>query len=108
MSPITIDEFKKIDLRVGKVLEASRIESSKKLIKLTVDLGSEKRQIVAGLAEHYRPEDLLGKYVVVVANLQPRRIMGYESQGMLLATCDRPALLTIINPGDEHLGEHVC
>lgn len=108
MSPITIDEFKKIDLRVGKVLEASRIESSRKLIKLTVDLGSEKRQIVAGLAEHYRPEDLLGKYVVVVANLQPRRIMGYESQGMLLATCDRPVLLTIINPGDEHLGEHVC
>ncbi|MBP1449034.1 MAG: methionine--tRNA ligase subunit beta [Thermoproteus sp.] len=108
MSLITIDEFKKIDLRVGKVLEASRIEGSKKLIKLTVDLGSEKRQIVAGLAEHYRPEDLVGKYVVVVANLQPRRIMGYESQGMLLATCDRPTLLTIINPGDEHLGERVC
>ncbi|MFB6490199.1 MAG: methionine--tRNA ligase subunit beta [Thermoproteus sp. AZ2] len=108
MSLITIDDFKRLDLRVGKVLEASRIEGSKKLIRLIVDLGSEKRQIVAGLAEYYKPEDLVGKYVVVVANLQPRRLMGYESQGMLLATCEKPVLLTIMSPGDEHVGEHVC
>ncbi|AEA11797.1 methionyl-tRNA synthetase, beta subunit [Thermoproteus uzoniensis 768-20] len=108
MSLISIDDFKKIELKVGKVLEAQRIEGSKKLIRLVVDLGSEKRQIVAGLAEHYAPEALVGKYVIVVANLQPRRLMGYESQGMLLATCDKPTLLTLLEPSDEHVGEHVC
>ncbi|MGC8582272.1 MAG: methionine--tRNA ligase subunit beta [Thermoproteus sp.] len=108
MSLISIDDFKKIELKVGKVLEAQRIEGSRKLIRLVVDLGSEKRQIVAGLAEHYAPEALVGKYVVVVANLQPRKLMGYESQGMLLATCDKPTLLTLLEPSDEHIGEHVC
>lgn len=108
MALITIDEFKRIDLRIGKVVGASRVEGSRKLLRLVVDLGQEKRQIIAGLAEHYKPEDLLGKYVVVVANLQPKRIMGLESQGMLLATCNRPVLLTIEKGGDEHVGEHVC
>jgi len=105
---ITIDDFKRVELRVGKVVEASRVEGSKKLLKLVVDLGTEKRQIVAGLAEYYKPEEMVGKYVVVVANLQPRKIMGVESQGMLLATCDKPVLLTIEKGGDEHVGEHVC
>ncbi len=108
MSLISIDDFKKIDLRVGKILEAQRIEGSRKLLRLVVDLGSEKRQIVAGLAEIYQPEALVGKYVVVVANLQPKKLMGYESQGMLLATCDKPTLLTILEQSDEHIGEHVC
>ncbi|MEZ0248960.1 MAG: methionine--tRNA ligase subunit beta [Thermoproteus sp.] len=108
MSLITIDDFKKVDLRVGKIVEASRIEGSRKLIRILVDLGSEKRQVVAGLAERYKPEDLIGKYVVVVANLQSRKLMGYESQGMLLATCDKPTLLTLLEPGDEHVGERVC
>ena len=108
MAFITIDDFKRVELRVGKVVEASRVEGSKKLIKLVVDLGGEKRQIVAGLAEHYQPEEMVGKYVVVVANLQPKNLMGLESQGMLLATCDRPVLLTIEKGGDEHVGERVC
>ena len=108
MAFITIVDFKRGELRVGKVVEASRVEGSKKLIKLVVDLGGEKRQIVAGLAEHYQPEEMVGKYVVVVANLQPKKLMGLESQGMLLATCDRPVLLTIEKGGDEHVGERVC
>ncbi|MEM0369178.1 MAG: methionine--tRNA ligase subunit beta [Pyrobaculum sp.] len=105
---LSIDDFRRLDLRVGKVVEAARIEGSKKLIRLVVDLGSEKRQLVAGLAEYYRPEDLVGKYVVVVANLQPKRLMGVESQGMVLATCEKPVLLTLERGGDEHVGERVC
>jgi tRNA-binding protein len=108
MSLIGIDDFGRVDLRVAKVIEAAKVEGSKKLIKLVVDLGAEKRQIIAGLAEYYKPEDLVGKYVVVVANLQPKKMMGLESQGMLLATCDKPVLLTIEKGGDEHVGERVC
>jgi tRNA-binding protein len=108
MSLIGIDDFRRVDLRVAKVIEAAKVEGSKKLIKLVVDLGAEKRQIIAGLADYYKPEDLVGKYVVVVANLQPKKMMGLESQGMLLATCDKPVLLTIEKGGDEHVGERVC
>jgi tRNA-binding protein len=108
MSLIGIDDFRRVDLRVAKVIEAAKVEGSKKLIKLVVDLGAERRQIIAGLAEYYKPEDLVGKYVVVVANLQPKKMMGLESQGMLLATCDKPVLLTIEKGGDEHVGERVC
>jgi tRNA-binding protein len=108
MSLIGIDDFRRVDLRVAKVIEAAKVEGSKKLIKLVVDLGAEKRQIIAGLAEYYKPEDLVGKYVVVVANLQPKKMMGLESQGMLLATCGKPVLLTIEKDGDEHVGERVC
>jgi tRNA-binding protein len=108
MSLIGIDDFRRVDLRVAKVIEAAKVEGSKKLIKLVVDLGAEKRQIIAGLAEYYKPEDLVGKYVVIVANLQPKKMMGLESQGMLLATCDKPVLLTIEKGGDEHVGERVC
>lgn len=108
MSLIGMDDFRRVDLRVAKVIEAAKVEGSKKLIKLVVDLGAEKRQIIAGLAEYYKPEDLVGKYVVVVANLQPKKMMGLESQGMLLATCDKPVLLTIEKGGDEHVGERIC
>jgi len=108
MSFISIDDFRRVDLRVAKVIEAARVEGSKKLIRLVVDLGAEKRQIIAGLAEYYKPEELLGKYVVVVTNLQPKKMMGLESQGMLLATCEKPVLLTIEKGGDEHVGERVC
>ena len=108
MSFISIDDFRRVELRVAKVLEAARVEGSKKLIRLVVDLGAEKRQIIAGLAEYYSPEELVGKYVVVVANLQPKKMMGLESQGMLLATCDKPVILTIEKGGDEHVGERIC
>ena len=82
---ITIDDFMKIDLRVGKVLTAERVPKSKKLIKLTLDLGYEQRTLAAGIAEAYEPEALVGRHVVIVANLEPRSLMGIESNGMVLA-----------------------
>ncbi|HEY4474806.1 MAG TPA: methionine--tRNA ligase subunit beta [Candidatus Paceibacterota bacterium] len=82
---ITIDDFKKIELKVAKVISAERVEGSDKLLKLEVDLGSEKRQIVAGIGKVYNSEDLVGKEIVIVANLEPRSLMGLESQGMVLA-----------------------
>lgn len=91
---ITIDDFKKIDLRVAKIMEAERVEGSEKLIKLQVDMGEEKRQIVAGIGLAYNPEALIGKEIIVVANLEPRSLMGVESNGMLLAaSSDHPVLL---------------
>jgi methionyl-tRNA synthetase len=82
---ISIDEFQKIDLRVAQVLAAEPVPKSKKLLKLRVSLGTEERTVLAGIAEHYAPADLVGKKVVVVANLQPAKLMGIESQGMVLA-----------------------
>lgn len=82
---ITIDEFRRIDLRTARVTAAEAIPGAKKLLKLQIDLGSEKRQLVAGVAEHYKPEDLVNKTIIVVANLQPATIRGIESRGMLLA-----------------------
>lgn len=83
---ITIDDFKKLDLRVAKITEAERIEGTDKLLKLKINLGVEERQLVAGIAQHYTPEELVGKQLIVVANLEPAVIKGVESQGMLLAT----------------------
>jgi len=82
---ITIDNFKKIELKVVKVISVERVEGSDKLLKLEVDLGDEKRQIVSGIAKSYNPEDLVGKEIIIVANLEPRSLMGLESQGMVLA-----------------------
>jgi len=85
MENINFEEFQKIDLRVGKIIEAEKIEGTDKLLKLKVDLGEEERQLVAGIAKFYQPEDLIGKEIVVVANLEPKILRGVESQGMLLA-----------------------
>ena len=82
---ISIDDFQKIELRTAIILAAEAVPKAKKLLKLQVDLGTEKRQLVAGLAEHYQPEELVGKTVIMLANLQPATIRGVESQGMLLA-----------------------
>jgi len=82
---ITINDFSRVDLRVAEVLTAEAVPKSKKLLKLTVSLGSEQRTIVAGIAQHYAPADLVGKKVVVVANLEPATLMGVQSQGMVLA-----------------------
>jgi len=79
------EDFQKIDLRIGKILKAEKVEKSEKLLKLVVDLGDEKRQLVAGIGKFYEPDDLLGKEIVVVANLEPKKLMGIESQGMILA-----------------------
>lgn len=96
---ITIDDFAKLDLRVADVLKAERIEGTDKLLKLELDVGGEKRQVVSGIAQFYSPEDLEGKKVVLVANLKPVKLRGVESQGMILAASDkgdkRLAVLTI-------------
>ena len=95
MDIITYDEFKRMDLRVAHILEAERIPGATKLLKLVVDIGAEKRQMVAGIAETYAPEDLVGKKLIVIANLKPAVIRGVESQAMLLAaiTADNMALI---------------
>jgi methionyl-tRNA synthetase len=94
---ITIDEFAKVDLRVATVLEAERVKGADKLLRLVVDLGFEKRQILAGIAVAYQPESLIGRKVVIVANLQPRKLRGLESNGMIVAASigpeDKPVLV---------------
>ncbi len=99
---VSYEEFMKIDLRVGKVISAERIKGSKKLLRLIVDLGElGKRQIIAGLGKWYEPEYFIGKNIIVVANLQPKKIFGLESQGMLLAADTQsgaPVLLTTDKP----------
>jgi len=94
---ITIEEFAKIELKVGKVLEARHVEGSNKLIVMKVDTGEE-RQLVAGIGKVYSPEELIGKSIVVVTNLQPVKLMGVESQGMLLAASDSEGRPVIIAP----------
>jgi methionine--tRNA ligase beta chain len=78
-------EFQKLDLRVCKVKDAERITSSKKLVKLKVDIGNETREVVAGVAEFYSPDDLKDKNLVLLVNLEPKKVMGVQSQGMILA-----------------------
>ena len=82
---ITMDDFLKTELRVAEILTAEKIEKSEKLIKLTVSLGEEIRTVVSGIAKYYKPEELVGKHVIFVANLKPAKLMGIESQGMVLA-----------------------
>jgi len=94
---IDITDFAKVDLRVAKILQAERVEGADKLLKIQIDLGTEKRQIVAGIAKHYNPEDLIGKKIVVVANLKPARLRGIESNGMLLAASDAETI-SILTP----------
>jgi methionyl-tRNA synthetase len=98
---ITIEDFAKVKLRTAMVVEAEKVKKSKKLLKLIVDLGNEKRQILAGVAEHYEPEYLIGKTIVVVANLQPAKLMGLESQGMMLAASTSEGKLCFITPEKE-------
>ncbi|MCJ7497061.1 MAG: methionine--tRNA ligase subunit beta, partial [candidate division Zixibacteria bacterium] len=101
---ISIEDFAKLDIRVAKVLEVERVEGAKKLLKLKIEFGDEKREVVAGIAEYYKPEELIGKEIILLANLKPARIRGIESKGMLLAAQDGENLtiLTIdkkVKPG---------
>ena len=97
---ISIEDFAKVELRTAEVLKAEKVENADKLLKLQIQLGDEKRQIVAGIAEHYQPEELEGKIIVVAANLQPAKIRGIESNGMLLAASknDSVIVLTVDDP----------
>ncbi|MEM4481595.1 MAG: methionine--tRNA ligase subunit beta [Desulfurococcaceae archaeon] len=103
---IGIEEFKRVDLRVGLVKTAEKVPGAERLIRLTVDLGElGERQIIAGLARWYPPEYFIGKHIVVVVNLKPKKIMGLESQGMLLATDSDPPVVVIaaekVKPGSK-------
>ncbi|RXI47960.1 methionine--tRNA ligase [Clostridium tetani] len=106
---ITIDDFDKIDLRVVKVISCEPVKGAKKLLKLKVDLGGEERQVISGIAQYYKPEELVGKSVVLVANLKPAKLRGELSQGMILAaaTDDDSKLFTVSIPGELPTGSQV-
>jgi methionyl-tRNA synthetase len=93
---IGIEEFAKVQMRVGQILEAEKVEGSRKLIKLKVDIGTETRQVVAGIAEAYDAPSLIGKKIILVANLKPAKLMGVESNGMVVAASrdGKPVLAT--------------
>ncbi len=97
-SEIGFDDFAKIDLKVGTILSAEKVEKADKLLKLSVDMGFETRTVVSGIALHFNPEDIVGKQVVVVANLAPRKMRGIESQGMILMAEDKAGKLHFVNP----------
>jgi methionine--tRNA ligase beta chain len=82
---ITFEDFKKLDVRIGKIVFAEKVADTDKLLRLEIDFGIEKRQVVAGIAEAYLPEQIIGKEIPVLMNLEPRKIRGIESQGMILA-----------------------
>lgn len=95
---VSFKEFEKMDIRVGRVVEAEKVSGSRRLLKVMVDIGEEEpRQVIAGMAEYVDPKDMLGKNVVVLVNLEPKKFMGLESKGMLLAADvnGRPVLLTV-------------
>lgn len=101
MTRMTIDEFSKVELKVGTIKSAERVEGSEKLLKLQVDLGTKEsgeadsRQILSGIGKNYAPEDIIGRQAVFVTNLEPRLMMGLESQGMLLAASDEAGVALV-------------
>ena len=97
-SQIQFDDFSKIDLKVATIISATKVEKADKLLKLEVDLGFEKRTIVSGIAMHFAPEEIVGKQVVVVANLAPRKMRGIESNGMILMAEDKSGKLHFVSP----------
>ena len=95
---ISFQDFSKVQLKTAKVLKAEKVEGADRLLKIQIKVGDEERQIVAGIAEHYSPEDLVGKLIVVVMNLEPATIRGVESNGMLLAgTADNKVVLVTMD-----------
>lgn len=95
---ISFEDFRKLDLRVGKILEANQIPGSRNLIRMIVDFGSEKRQAVAGLLQYYEPETLVGRKCAFILNLQRRKMMGVESQCMILAAEDGKGSVVVLQP----------
>ena len=95
------DDFAKLDLRMGTIKVAEKVPKADKLLRLEIDLGFEQRQILSGVAEQMKPEELVGKRVVVVANLKPRKLRGFESQGMVLMAEDRDGRLALIESDGE-------
>lgn len=99
----TFDDFTKMDLRVGKILEAEKMPKTKKLMKLKVDTGIDQRTIVSGIAEHFSAEEIIGKQVTVLVNLAPRALRGVESEGMILMTENAEGKLVFVNPDGENV-----
>ena len=97
---ITFDDFSKLDIRIGKVLAAEKMEKSNKLLKLTIDTGVDKRTVLSGIAQHFSPEEMVGKQVTLIANLAPRKMMGIESQGMVLMAEDGDGKLKLVQTSD--------
>lgn len=104
---ISFEDFQKLDLRTGKISEAKKIEGADKLLKLIVDIGEEQRQIVAGIAEYYSPQDLKGKQIIVLCNLEPKEIKGVKSEGMLLAVDSKNGVVLIVPEKNVNEGEKV-
>ena len=98
---IQFDDFAKMDIRVATILEAESVPKSKKLLKLKVDIGSEQRIVLSGISEHFKPEEVIGRKVLYLANLAPRKMMGMESQGMILMAEDRDGSLAFVQPEKE-------
>ena len=106
---ITFDEFQKMELRIGKIVEANQVPNSKKLIRIIVDFGTEKRQAVAGLLQYYEPEELVGRKCVFILNLQKRMLAGLESQCMILAAEDDQGNVVVLQPEkDIAEGSKIC
>ena len=101
IAQIGIEDFAKVELRVAQILVAERIPKADKLLRLEVDLGYEKRQILAGIAQYYEPEKLIGRKIVIVANLAPRKIKGIESRGMILMAEDENGQLKFVTPSEK-------
>ena len=97
----TFDDFQKMDIRVSTILAAEKVAKTKKLLKLTVDTGIDKREIVSGIAEYYTPEELVGKQVLVLMNLEPRELKGILSRGMILMAQDASGKLRLLQPDDQ-------
>ena len=95
---ISFEEFQKLDLRVGKIIESNQIPGARNLIRMIVDFGTEKRQAVAGLLQYYKPENLAGRKCVFILNLQRRKMMGIESQCMILAAEDEKGNVIVLQP----------
>lgn len=99
MSNITFEEFKKCDIRIGEILTCEKVENADKLLRLEVDFGEFKRQVISGIAEWYKPEDLVGKKLPFIVNLEPRNFRGLESQGMLVAVDGEEGAI-LLEPSD--------
>jgi methionyl-tRNA synthetase len=99
--PVTFDDFTKVDIRTATILEAEKIPKTTKLLKLKIDTGIDIRTIVSGIAEYFEPQDIIGKQISIVANLEPRMIRGIESKGMILMAEDSDGKLVLVSPSEK-------
>jgi methionyl-tRNA synthetase len=99
--PVTFDDFSKVDIRTATILEAEKVPKTTKLLRLKIDTGLDVRTIVSGIAEYYEPESIIGKQISIVANLEPRKIKGIESKGMILMAEDMDGKLVMVTPAEK-------